>query len=107
MTSPNVRTFTDASFAAEVLASPLPVLVDFTAPWCCPCKVLAPIVEQLADDLAGKLRVYMLDIVDTPETAKQYGVRTVPTYIVFRDGARVSAQVGQTTRASLRKQLGL
>jgi thiol-disulfide isomerase/thioredoxin len=74
-TSPNVHTFNDGNFDAEVLKSSVPVLVDFTATWCGPCKMLAPIVEKLADELGGKIKVGKLDIDDSPQISAKYAVR--------------------------------
>ena len=94
MAGKNVIELTDANFDAEVLKSDVPVLVDFTATWCGPCKVLAPIVEGLADEFAGKYKVGKLDIDDAPGVTQRYGVRGVPTVMVFKAGEKNgSAQV--------------
>lgn len=101
MASKNVAAFNDLNFETDVLKSDLPVLVDFTATWCGPCKALAPIIDQVADDLAGKVRVGKLDIDESPVTAGRYGVRGVPTVMVFKNGQRVDQHVGLTTKAKL------
>jgi thioredoxin 1 len=107
MGSPNVRSFTDENFDAEVLKSDVPVLVDFTATWCGPCQRLAPIVEKIADDFQGKVRVGKLDIDSAPEITRKYGVRSVPTVIVFEGGQKKSQQVGLTSREKLVQMLGV
>jgi thioredoxin 1 len=105
MAGKNVIELTDANFDAEVLQSKEPVLVDFSATWCGPCKVLAPIVEKIADENAGKYRVGKLDIDEAPEITKRYGVRGVPTVIVFKGGEKVDQHVGVTNRETLLKML--
>jgi thioredoxin 1 len=101
MASSNLQVFNDLNFDQEVLASKVPVLVDFTATWCGPCKALAPIVDQLADELSGQIKVGKLDIDDSPLTAGKYGVRGVPTVMVFKAGERAAQHVGLTTKAKL------
>ena len=103
MASNNVLSFSDQNFDAEVLKSDTPVLVDFTATWCSPCKMLSPIVEKLADELAGKVKVGKLDIDNAPEITAKYGVRGVPTVMVFKGGQKVAQHVGLTTREALLK----
>jgi thioredoxin 1 len=101
MASANVRVFNDLNFDQEVLKSDVPVLVDFTATWCGPCKALAPIIDQIADDLQGKVKVGKVDIDDSPVTAGKYGVRGVPTVMVFKNGERAAQSVGLTTKQRL------
>jgi len=101
MASDKVHVFNDLNFEQEVLKSSVPVLVDFTATWCGPCKALAPIVDQLADDLEGTVKVGKLDIDDSPITAGKLGVRGVPTVMVFKNGERAAQHVGLTTKAKL------
>jgi thioredoxin 1 len=103
MASNNIHAFSDQNFEAEVLKSDKPVLVDFTATWCGPCKMLAPIVEKLADELAGKIKVGKLDIDNSPDVTARYGVRGVPTVMVFKGGERVAVHVGLTNRENLLK----
>jgi len=108
MASKNVQSFTDVNFESDVLGSGgTPVLVDFTATWCGPCKALAPIVEKLADEYEGKIRVGKVDIDDAPNTAQKYGVRSVPTVMVFKNGEKVAQHVGLTTRDKLVALLGV
>ncbi|MFO0583719.1 MAG: thioredoxin [Anaeromyxobacter sp.] len=97
---------TDASFADAVERSPLPVLVDFTAEWCAPCRVLEPVLEGLARDRAGTLRVARLDVDVNPATAERFGVRSMPTLLLFRGGRVVQQVVGAMSRARLEKLLG-
>ncbi|AKT37502.1 thioredoxin [Chondromyces crocatus] len=107
MASPNVHEFTDENFEQEVLKSPIPVLVDFTATWCGPCKQLAPIVDKIADDFKGKVKVGKLDIDDAPTTTAKYKVKSVPTIIVFEGGTQKALQSGLTTRDKLVQLLGV
>lgn len=99
--SNNLQVFNDLNFEQEVLTSSVPVLVDFTATWCGPCKQLAPIVDQLADELVGQVKVGKLDVDDSPVTAGKYGVRGVPTVMVFKNGERAAQHVGLTTKQKL------
>jgi len=83
---------TDANFEEEVLKSELPVVVDFWAPWCGPCRVVAPIVEELAKDYEGKVKVTKLDVDNNPGTAAKYGIFSIPTILIFKDG-KVATQI--------------
>jgi thioredoxin 1 len=106
MAGKNIIELTDANFDAEVLESKTPVLVDFTATWCGPCKMLAPIVEKLADETAGKYKVGKLDIDDAPGITQRYGIRGVPTVLIFKDGQKTGQHVGVTNKETLLKLLG-
>jgi thioredoxin 1 len=101
MASDKVLVFNDLNFEQEVLKSGQPVLVDFTASWCGPCKALAPIIDQVAGELEGKAKVGKLDIDESPLTAQKYGVRGVPTVMIFRGGERAEQHVGLTTKNKL------
>ena len=101
MASEKVQVFNDLNFEQEVVNSSVPVLVDFTATWCGPCKALAPIIDQIAGDLDGKVKVGKLDVDDSPITAGKFGVRGVPTIMVFKNGQRAAQHVGLTTNAKL------
>jgi thioredoxin 1 len=101
MASEKVHVFNDLNFESEVLAADVPVLVDFTATWCGPCKALAPIVDQIANELDGKVKVGKLDVDDSPITAGKFGVRGVPTVMVFHKGAVAAQRVGLTTKQKL------
>ena len=99
--SPHVREITDANFEAEVLQSPLPVLVDFTAAWCPPCRAIAPHVDAIAAAHAGSLRVGVCDTDAHAELAAKLDVRAMPTVIAFRDGRVIGQIVGAVPRAKL------
>jgi thioredoxin 1 len=107
MAGKNVLVFTEQNFDSDVLKSDTPVLVDFTATWCGPCKALAPIVEKIADDYAGKAKVGKLDIDANPAITAKYGVRSVPTVLVFKGGQQIGKHVGLTNRDKLLQLLGV
>jgi thioredoxin 1 len=107
MSGKNIRDFTPENFDAEVLKSTLPVLVDFTATWCGPCKALAPIVEKIADEFEGKVKVGKLDIDASRAIAEKYRIRSVPTVMVFCNGEKTGEHIGLTTRDKLVKLLGV
>ncbi|WP_425556298.1 thioredoxin [Kitasatospora nipponensis] len=96
---------TDASFVAQVLQSELPVLVDFTADWCPPCRMIAPVLDAVAAQEAGRLRVVSLDVDRNPETQRAYGVLSMPTLMVFRGGRPVKSMVGARARSRLLREL--
>ena len=98
-------TVSDASFTADVLDSPIPVLVDFWAPWCGPCRAVAPILEQLAIDHGDKLTVAKLDVDANPLTSQRFQVASVPTMIVFKDGIPTTRLVGARAKSALRHEL--
>ncbi len=106
MASAHLAHFNDLNWNDEVLASTVPVLVDFTAAWCGPCKILAPIVEKLSDELAGKVKIGKLDIDESPATAAKYSVRGVPTVMVFVNGQKTAQHVGLTNRETLLRLVG-
>ena len=85
---------TDATFQGEVLDSDTPVLVDFWAEWCAPCRAIAPIVKEIADDNGDKLKVVKVNIDESPQTPGTYGIRSIPTVLVFKDGQVVSQLTG-------------
>jgi thioredoxin 1 len=107
MAGKNIHIWHEGNFEAEVLKATEPVLVDFTATWCGPCKMLAPIVEKLADEFQGKVKVGKVDIDDSPNLAARYGVRSVPTVMVFQDGAKKATHVGLTKREKLVELIGV
>lgn len=106
MAGKNVLEFNESNFEAEVLQSAVPVLVDFTATWCGPCKALAPIVEKVAVELEGKAKVGKLDIDASPSITAKYGVRSVPTVMVFQGGQKKAQHVGLTTKDKLVQLVG-
>ena len=87
-------TITDQNFAEEVTNSNLPVLIDFWAVWCGPCRAIAPIVEQLAGEYDGKVKIGKLDVDENPETAVKFGVRSIPTLLLFKNGQVVDTIIG-------------
>ena len=101
MASQNVSEVTDQNFDSEVLKSDLPVLIDFTATWCGPCKALAPIVDEISKEYGGRLKVVKLDIDNSPGVPSKFGIRGVPTVIVFKGGKEVGRQVGLVNKQRL------
>ncbi len=96
---------TDDSFASEVLNSELPVLVDFWAEWCGPCKMVSPIVEELSNEYNGKVKVAKLDVDSNPQTATNYGIRGIPTLLMFKDGSAVDQIVGAVPKTQIAERL--
>jgi thioredoxin 1 len=92
--SDNVKVVTDASFEADVLQSESPVLVDFWAPWCGPCRLVAPVLEKVAAEYAGKVTVAKVNVDENPETSMQYGIRSIPTIALFSGGEVLEAVMG-------------
>lgn len=101
----HLETFTDNGFEKEVLGSELPVLVDFYADWCGPCQALAPVIEEIAEEYAGRLKVGKLNTDLHSATAARYGIRGIPTLLLFRDGKLIGQHVGLASRADLRRAL--
>lgn len=92
---------TDSTFNSEVLNSKTPVLVDFWAPWCGPCKQLSPIIDELAKEYSGKIEVYKCNVDENPETPSKYGVRGIPSLMIFKEGKLIDTKVGALPRVSL------
>jgi thioredoxin 1 len=92
---------TDQSFKAEVLDSSEPVLVDFWAEWCGPCRMIAPALEEISTEMAGKVKIAKIDIDQNPNVPSQYGVRSIPTLILFKDGKPIGMQVGAWPKGKL------
>lgn len=101
----NVIELTDANWESEVINSPIPVLVDFWAPWCGPCRIIAPVVEKLAGEFAGKIKVGKLNTDDNPGVSMRYGIRAIPTIMMFKNGEVVDTRVGVQPEDSLRKMI--
>lgn len=101
----NVTEFTDSNFQADVLDSSQPVLVDFWAPWCGPCRMIAPVIEELAGEYAGTVKIGKINIDDSPETAQKFGISSIPTLMVFKGGHPVSTFVGVKPKSELQRAL--
>jgi thioredoxin 1 len=96
---------TDSNFAKEVLSSDLPVMVDFWAAWCGPCKMIAPLVEEAATEYAGKLKVGKVDVDESSQTAGRYGIMSIPTLVFFKQGKIMGQAVGALSKSELRKKI--
>ena len=101
----NVKELTDAEFETTLQSSELPVLVDFSATWCQPCKALAPTIDTVAQEYSGKLSVFKVDIDDAPDTAAHFGIRGVPTCIFFRGGKEVDRFHGSQDLRSVKERV--
>lgn len=96
---------TDASFKDDVLESDVPVLVDFWAPWCGPCRMVAPVVDEIAEQYEGQVKVVKLNTDENPQVASQYGIRSIPTLMIFKGGQRVDMVVGAVPKTTLANTL--
>ncbi len=105
MAGQNIATFTDASFDQEVLRSDVPVLVDFWAEWCGPCRMMAPTIDAVANDYAGRLKVGKVDVDSNGDTAMRYNIRGIPTLLLFKGGRVVDQRVGAIGRSEVQKML--
>lgn len=99
--SEHIHYVTDASFKSDVLESPVPVLVDYWAEWCGPCKMIAPILDEVAKDYGGRLKVAKLNIDENPQTPGEYGIRGIPTLILFKGGNVEATKVGALSKSQL------
>ena len=94
---------TDKNFEGEVLKSDLPVLVDFFADWCAPCKMAGPVIEELAKEYEGKIKVGKLNVDENPQTGQKYGILSIPTVIIFKNGKEIRRQLGFLGKEAYRK----
>ncbi|HEY0296349.1 MAG TPA: thioredoxin TrxA [Bordetella sp.] len=99
--SEQIKHVSDASFDTDVLQSGQPVLVDYWAAWCGPCKMIAPILEEVAGEYAGRLTVAKVDVDANPDTAAKYGIRGIPTLMLFKDGKAAATKVGALSKSQL------
>lgn len=107
MAGNNTLTFTDADFDKDVLNSDVPVLVDFWAEWCGPCRMMGPTVDQIATDYSGRVKVGKLDVDSNQQTAARYGIRGIPTLLLFKGGMVVDQKVGAIGKPEFQKMLDL
>ncbi len=105
MASENLTELSDASFETEILNSTTPVLVDFWAPWCGPCRVVGPIVEELAKEYQGRIKVAKMNVDNNPVTPGKYGIRGIPTLILFKNGEAVDQIVGAVPKGQIEAML--
>src|SRR5581483_167866 len=105
MASPNVQTFSEANFKTEVLSSTQPVLVDFWAEWCGPCKMLGPIIDELADEYAGKVKIGKVNVDENNALAVNYRITGIPALLVFKNGEVVGQMVGLKSKRDLKASL--
>lgn len=96
---------TDSEFEEKVLKSKLPVIVDFWAPWCGPCKLVSPIIEQLAGEVAEKVTVYKMDVDQNPKVSEAFGIMSIPTVMFFKEGKPVGAVVGARSKEDYKRQI--
>lgn len=105
MASDDIITVTDSNWDSDVLQSSVPVLVDFWAEWCGPCKAIGPILDELASELDGQLKIAKVNVDERPELANQFGVRSIPTLLVIKDGNVADQMVGAMSKSALKSKL--
>ena len=97
------KTFTDQNFEDEVIKSDIPVLVDFWAPWCAPCRIVSPIIEELAKEYEGKLKVGKVNVDENPNSASRFGIMSIPSVLVFKNGEPIKTMVGAQSKENFKK----
>jgi len=97
------KTFTDQNFQDEVIKSNTPTLVDFWAPWCAPCRIVSPIIEELAKEYEGKLKVGKVNVDENPDSASQFGIMSIPSILVFKNGEPIKTMVGAQSKENFKK----
>ena len=105
MAGENLLEITDDNFEAEVLQSDIPVLVDLWAPWCGPCRIVSPIIEELADEYAGKFKAGKLNVDENGETIMKYGIQSIPTILIFKGGREVQRIIGARPKQAFKKEI--
>jgi thioredoxin 1 len=101
----DVVEITDANFESEILKSSTPALIDFWAPWCAPCRAIAPAVEALAGEYRGKVKIGKLNVDENPQVPQRYDIRSIPTLLVFKNGAVVGQLIGSAAKAKIEEQI--
>ncbi len=107
MASANVIELTDANFDSEVLSATDPVLVDFWAPWCGPCRMIAPLIDEIADEKSGVVKVGKINVDDNPQIAAKFRIQAIPTILIFKNGEKKDQITGLTSKADLIAKLGV
>ena len=100
-----VREVTDQNFAEDVLKAERPVLIDFWAPWCGPCNMVSPVVEKVADDYVDKMEFCKMNVDEAPETARSYGIMSIPTLMLFKNGEKVDEIIGAVPESSIKTMI--
>lgn len=98
----NVSEISDANFRSELSSSQVPVVVDFWAPWCAPCRAIAPVIEELAGELGSKVKIVKMNVDENPQTPGQFGIRSIPTLKIFKNGQEVDQMVGSGSKDQIK-----